>query len=98
MIMSRTTLEIVWDHRRQADYAMKSLYGPVHDLSKSELDVLAFIAAEPDVTISKIINHNYFRKVSFSTVKRVIIKLKGEGLVTSRVGDDRRSRYLECSE
>jgi DNA-binding MarR family transcriptional regulator len=69
------------------------------ELSSNEFDVLCFIAHQSgNANITSMIGHPYFKGVSMSTIKRAVLSLTKERLITSSEGDDRRERYLSVVE
>ena len=68
-------------------------------LSSNEFDILCFIAHQTgNATITSMVNHPYFKGVSISTIKRAVLLLTKERLITSSEGDDRRERHLSVVE
>ena len=69
------------------------------ELSSNEFDVLCFIAHQNgNANITSMVGHPYFEGVSISTIKRAVLLLTKERLITSSEGDDRRERYLSVVE
>ena len=69
------------------------------ELSSNEFDVLCFIAHQNgNANITSMVEHPYFEGVSISTIKRAVLSLTKERLITSSEGDDRRERFLSVVE
>jgi hypothetical protein len=68
-------------------------------LSSTEFAVLCHVAHQDGVaTISSVLRHPYFDEISLSTVKRAVITLMNEGLVSAGEGTlDRRERVLSIN-
>ena len=68
-------------------------------LLPGSMDMLAFIGANPDTTITSITNEPYFNDLSLSTVKRCILELSQCRAITSTTSkEDGRIRHLNIME
>jgi len=75
------------------------VYSDMPLLRSTEFDVLCFIAHQNgNATITSIIGHPYFNKVSQSTVKRAVLVLTETRLIQATEGADRRERVLSIKE
>ena len=67
----------------------------IHELTNTQKTVLEFIGAHKNMTLTDILNHDLFRSVSVSSVKRALDELIKSGIVVQRLSDqDRRQRIL----
>ena len=68
-------------------------------LSTTEFAVFCHVAHQDGVaTISSVLRHPYFDEISLSTVKRAVVTLMSEGLVSAGEGTfDRRERVLSIN-
>lgn len=64
------------------------------ELNEQEKAVLEFIASRSSTTITDIANEDYFKKLSFSTIKRAVLTLQLNNFVTVVVNDDKRKRSM----
>jgi DNA-binding MarR family transcriptional regulator len=90
-------LKQIWKHKEGANRVLRVAFkgSPVYDLLPIEVDILAFAASKPDLTIQKIVSHVYFSRVSLSTVKRAVVQLTIRNLISNKVNPlDRRERHL----
>ncbi len=79
---------------RQALYEQEAELG-ISDYSEVERSILEFISNQKQTTISGILKHPYFSKISLSTVNRVVAKLLSVGVIKSeQASDDKRKMYL----
>lgn len=79
---------------REALYEQESELG-IQDYSEIERSVLEFVSNKKRTTISDILKHPYFSKISLSTVNRVVAKLLSVGVIKSQQAtDDKRKMYL----
>ena len=68
-------------------------------LLPGSMDMLTFIGANPDTTITSITNEPYFNDLSLSTVKRCILELSQCRAITSTTSkEDGRIRHLNIME
>ena len=75
------------------------VYSDMPPLRSTEFEVLCFIAHQNgNATITTMVNHPYFNKVSQSTVKRAVLVLTETRLIQATEGDDRRERFLSVTE
>ena len=72
----------------------------IQDYSEIERSVLEFVSNQKQTTISDILKHPYFSKISLSTVNRVVAKLLSVGVIKShQATDDKRKMHLSfCLE
>jgi DNA-binding MarR family transcriptional regulator len=84
---------------REALYEQEAALG-IQDYSDIERSVLEFISNQQQTTISEILKHPYFSKISLSTVNRVVAKLLSVGVIKSKQAtDDKRRMHLSfCLE
>jgi DNA-binding MarR family transcriptional regulator len=84
---------------REALYEQEAALG-IQDYSEIERSVLEFVSNQKQTTISEILKHPYFSKISLSTVNRVVAKLLSIGVITShQATDDKRKMHLSfCLE
>ena len=70
------------------------------NLSSTEFAVLCLIAHQNGVaTITTVRKHPYFQDISFSTIKRAVITLIEEALITASAGSfDRREKLLSIRD
>ena len=67
----------------------------IQDYSEIERSILEFVSNQKQTTISDILKHPYFPKISLSTVNRVVAKLLSIGAIKSQQAeDDKRKMYL----
>jgi DNA-binding MarR family transcriptional regulator len=79
---------------REALYEHEAALG-IQDYSEIERSVLEFVSNQNHTTISDILKHPYFSKISLSTVNRVVAKLLSIGAIKSQqAADDKRKMYL----
>jgi DNA-binding MarR family transcriptional regulator len=79
---------------REALYEQESAFG-IQDYSEIERSVLEFVSNQKRATISDILNHPYFSKISLSTINRVVAKLLSINAIKSKQAiDDKRKMYL----
>ena len=82
---------------RQALDACEKDVGLDH-LSEVERAVFSFITSNENVTITSIRKHQYFKKYSFSTIKRAVLYLQNDGLIKSQQSkNDLREMHLTHS-
>jgi len=67
---------------REALYEQESALG-IQDYSEIERSVLEFVSNQKQTTISNILKHPYFSKISLSTINRVVAKLLSVGAIKS---------------
>ena len=68
----------------------------LNHLSEVEKAVVSFVASNCCTTITAIKNHPYFTKYSFSTIKRAVLSLQNQGIISSEQSPtDRREMNLE---
>ena len=84
---------------REALYEQEAAFG-IQDYSEIERSVLEFVINKKNTTISDILKHPYFSKISLSTVNRVVAKLLTVGVIRShQATDDKRKMHLSfCLE
>ena len=79
---------------REALYEQETELG-IQDYSDIERSVLEFVSNQKKTTITEILEHPYFSKISLSTVNRVVAKLLSVGVIRShQATDDKRKMYL----
>ena len=79
---------------REALYEQESALG-IQNYSEIERSVLEFVSNQKRATISDILNHPYFSKISLSTINRVVAKLLSVNAIKStQATDDKRKMYL----
>ena len=67
----------------------------IQDYSEIERSIIEFVSNQKQATITEILKHPYFSKISLSTVNRVVAKLLKEGVIKSeQAKDDKRKMYL----
>lgn len=91
-------LKQIWKRRANAEQIFRATFRgtPIFQLLPVEVDILACIAANPGITIQKILLDDYFCRVSLSTIKRSVLKLGDKRYIKSRISqNDRRERPLE---
>ncbi|MCS5589074.1 MAG: hypothetical protein NZ824_03795 [Candidatus Thioglobus sp.] len=67
----------------------------IESFSEIERSILEFVGNQKRTTISDILKHPYFSKISLSTVNRVVAKLQSMNAIKSEQAvDDRRKMYL----
>jgi|LWDU01.1.fsa_nt_gi DNA-binding MarR family transcriptional regulator len=92
-------LEHTWEEvskARRVNRALNTESGKL--LNDAVFDVLCLIAHHPQTTCSYITKHEHFCHVSLSTIKRAVLTLLDEGLVTVSVGEDARTRVFKVAE
>jgi len=67
-------------------------------LNDSEFAILSMIAFHPTTTIAKLERHPFNANTSLSTIKRAVITLMGEDLITVSHGKDGRERLMSIKE
>ncbi|RUM77656.1 MAG: hypothetical protein DSZ16_07615 [Candidatus Thioglobus sp.] len=82
---------------REALYEQEAALG-IQDYSEIERSVLEFVSNQKQTTISDILKHPYFSKISLSTVNRVVAKLLSVGVIRSQqaTNDKRRMHLSFC--
>ena len=93
-------LKKIWERKESADKVFRRAFrgSPVFFLLPIEVDILSYISAEKGATIQKILMHDYFGRVSLSTIKRAVVKLIDKGYIHSKINPlDRRERHLEVT-
>ncbi|RUM84846.1 MAG: hypothetical protein DSZ18_00525 [Candidatus Thioglobus sp.] len=82
---------------REALYEQEAALG-IQDYSEIERSVLEFVSNQKKTTISDILKHPYFSKISLSTVNRVVAKLLSVGVIRSQqaTNDKRRMHLSFC--
>lgn len=86
-----------WRHLKTAKKMQKKMIKG--KLLPGSMDMLAFIGANPDTTITTITKEPYFNDLSLSTVKRCILELSQCRAITSTTSkDDGRIRHLNIME
>ena len=79
---------------REALYEQETELG-IQDYSDIERSVLEFVSNQKQTTITEILKHPYFSKISLSTVNRVVAKLLSVGAIKSQqAADDKRKMHL----
>ena len=79
---------------REALYEQEAALG-IQEYSEIERSVLEFVSNQKLTTISDILKHPYFSKISLSTVNRVVAKLLSVGVIKSQQAtDDKRRMHL----
>ena len=83
---------------REALYEQEAALG-IQEYSEIERSVLEFVSNQKLTTISDILKHPYFSKISLSTVNRVVAKLLSVGVIKSQqaIGDKRRMNLSFCN-
>lgn len=60
------------------------------------MDILAFIGANPNTTLTAITKEPYFSNLSLSTLKRCVLELlECKAIRSTQATDDKRARHLE---
>ena len=68
----------------------------LNNLSEVEKAVASFVSSNCCTTITAIKNHPYFAKYSLSTIKRAVLSLQHQGIISSEQSStDRREMNLE---
>ena len=68
----------------------------LNNLSEVEKAVVSFVSSNCCTTITAIKNHPYFAKYSLSTIKRAVLSLQHQGIISSEQSStDRREMNLE---
>tara|TARA_B100000953_G_scaffold46534_1_gene35487 strand:+ start:1247 stop:1531 length:285 start_codon:yes stop_codon:yes gene_type:complete len=68
----------------------------LNNLSEVEKAVASFVSSSCSTTITAIKNHPYFAKYSLSTIKRAVLSLQHQGIISSEQSStDRREMNLE---
>ena len=68
----------------------------LNNLSEVEKAVASFVSSNCCTTITAIKNHPYFAKYSLSTIKRAVLSLQNQGIISSEQSStDRREMNLE---
>ena len=68
----------------------------LNDLSEVEKAVASVVSSNCCITITAIKNHSYFAKYSLSTIKRAVLSLQHQGIISSEQSStDRREMNLE---
>ena len=79
---------------RESLYERESALG-IQSYSEIERSVLEFVSNQKRTTISDILKHPYFSKISLSTINRVVAKLLSVNAIKStQATDDKRKMYL----
>ena len=79
---------------REALHEQEAALG-IQDYSEIERSILEFVSNQKQTTISDILKHPSFSKISLSTVNRVVAKLLSIGAIKSeQATNDKRKMYL----
>ena len=82
---------------RESLYEGESALG-IQSYSEIERSVLEFVSNQKRTTISDILKHPYFSKISLSTINRIVAKLLSvNALKSTQAADDKRKMYLSFS-
>jgi len=67
----------------------------IHELTNTQRSIMEFIGANKDMTLTDILDHELFKPVSISSVRRALNELIKSGKVVQKLSDkDRRQRIL----
>jgi len=67
----------------------------IHELTNTQRSIMEFVGAHKDMTLTDILDHELFKSVSISSVKRALDELIKSGIVVQSLSDkDRRQRIL----
>ena len=80
------------------DLRDRSQFPSGKNMTSTEFAILCFIEHQSgNATISQMVSHPFFIDVSHSTIKRAVLALSYEKLISSIEGADRRERYLSTT-
>jgi N-acetylmuramoyl-L-alanine amidase CwlA len=90
--MSRAKLTNLFDARYKVYFCERQLgISHLSDTTKSVYELIA----KQEMTIQRIVDHKYFSGVCLSTVKRSVVELLNENMITATTGSkDKRERIL----
>jgi DNA-binding MarR family transcriptional regulator len=90
--MSKAKLNNLWDARYKVYYCERQL--GISGMSETTKAIYELIASQ-ESTIQRIVANKYFSRVSISTVKRSVVELLNNDLITATTGStDKRERIL----
>ena len=87
----------IWRKKQILENEINSVLGG-YNLTSTAKDIYVYIAAEK-ACIAHIVHHSYFKNKSFSTIKRAVLELKQNNLITSiQDSFDQRVMWLVINE
>ena len=90
----RSAINKLFQLRKALDECEREL--GLNNLSEVEKAVASFVSSNCCTTITAIKNHPYFAKYSLSTIKRAVLSLQHQGIISSEQSStDRREMNLE---
>ena len=90
----RSAINKLFQLRKALDECEREL--GLNSLSEVEKAVASFVSSSCSTTITAIKNHPYFAKYSLSTIKRAVLSLQHQGIISSEQSStDRREMNLE---
>jgi DNA-binding MarR family transcriptional regulator len=90
----RSAINKLFQLRKALDECEREL--GLNNLSEVEKAVASFVSSSCSTTITAIKNHPYFAKYSLSTIKRAVLSLQHQGIISSEQSStDRREMNLE---
>ena len=90
----RSAINKLFQLRKALDECEREL--GLNNLSEVEKAVASFVSSSCSTTITAIKNHPYFAKYSLSTIKRAVLSLQNQGIISSEQSStDRREMNLK---
>ena len=90
--MSKAKLNNLFDARYKVYYCESQL--GISGMSETTKAIYELIASQ-EATIQRIVDNKYFSRISLSTIKRSVVELLSENMITATTGSkDKRERIL----
>ena len=91
--MSKAKLNNLFDARYKVYYCERQL--GISGMSETTKAIYELIASQ-EATIQRIVDNKYFSRISLSTIKRSVVELLSENMITAATGSkDKRERILK---
>ena len=91
--MSKAKLNNLFDARYKVYYCERQL--GISGMSETTKAIYELIASQ-EATIQRIVDNKYFSRISPSTIKRSVVELLSENMITATTGSkDKRERILK---
>jgi DNA-dependent RNA polymerase auxiliary subunit epsilon len=91
--MSKAKLNNLFDARYKVYYCERQL--GISGMSETTKAIYELIASQ-EATIQRIVDNKYFSRISLSTIKRSVVELLSENMITATTGSkDKRERILK---
>ncbi len=94
IIIMKSAIQKLFQLRKALDDCEREL--GLNHLSEVERAVVSFVSSNSCNTITAIKKHPYFAKYSLSTIKRAVLSLQDQGVISSQQSaTDKREMHLE---